>query len=70
MGVEDVAEDEECTVKCLEEDTAVTMEEIRQAVGEDTTLRQLVEDIKKGYMSQGTKQSEYAGVFEELTGCC
>ena len=31
--VEDMAEDEECTVNCLEEDTAVTMEEIRQAVG-------------------------------------
>ena len=27
----------------------------------------MVEDIKKGYMSQGTKQSEYARVFEELT---
>ena len=26
-----------------------------------------MEDIKKGYMSKGTNQSEYAGVFEELT---
>ena len=67
LGVEDMEEDEECTVNCLEEDTAVTMGEIRQAVQEDTILRQVVEDIKKGYMSQGTKQSEYAKVFEEFT---
>ena len=67
LGVEDVAEDEECTVNSLEEDTVVTMEEIRQAVKKDTTLEQVIVDINKGYMSQGTKDSEYAKVFEELT---
>ena len=51
----------------MEERTAVTMEEIRQVMTEDTTLKQVMEDVKKGYMSKDTKNSEYARVFEELS---
>ena len=58
LGVEDMAEDEEFTVNCLGEDTAVTLEEIRQA---------MTEDAKKRYMSQGTKMSDYTRVFKELS---
>ena len=43
-------------MNCLVEDTDVTMEEVRRA---------MTEDVKKGYMSQVAKMSEYARVFEE-----
>ena len=58
LWVEYIVEDEECTVNLVEEDTAVTMEEIRQA---------MTEDVKKGYMIQDTMMSEYARVLEELS---
>merc|ERR1712082_242345 len=67
MGVEDMTEDEENAVNCLEEDIVATLDEIKQAVGEDAILRQVIEDSKRGYMSGGTGQSEYAGVFQELS---
>ena len=34
-----MAEDEECTVNCVEENTALTLEEIKKAITKDTTLR-------------------------------
>ena len=70
MGIEEEEEDCEIHVRRVVENSlpdAVTMTDLRNQMDRNVEMKQLMEDVKKGKLSKGMKQSEYAKAFEELT---
>ena len=70
QGLEDEEEDQEHLVNRLVEDNlppAVTMVMLKQAMQEDKMMKQLLGEVETGKASHSTKQSEFSGIFQELT---
>ena len=70
MGIEEEEEDCEIYIRRVVENSlpdAVPMTDLRKQMAENTEMKQLMEDVKKGKMRESLKQSEYSKAFEELT---
>ena len=70
LGVEDEAEEGEIWIRRMVEaqvPTAVTLEEIKQAIKKEPMLVLLTQDLKTGRMSKEVGGTEFKKVFGELT---
>ena len=70
LGVEDEAEEGEIWISRMVEaqvPTAVTLEEIKQAIKKEPMLVLLTQDLKTGRMSKEVGGTEFKKVFGELT---
>ena len=69
-GIEEEDEDGEIWVNRVIQDVvpeAVTLAEVREATQQDPLLSKLMADIQRGRLSEELRNTEYKGVFEELT---